>query len=149
MSVFVVNNIKLYFISVCFLTSCKISFEFFLLPWLQSYLITCINVSYMNLNEKLKKLYNFFNLFFYDKLHFMNCRAQYADITYVINIIISVVKCNVIERHRTSFLATFENAAIKRNTFLDNISYNTDHIVLSNIQLYVIPHFRGQGIRWR
>ena len=84
-----VNNIKLYFVSVCFLTSCKISFAFFLLPWLQQYFITCINVSYMNFNEK----------FFYDKLHFMNCRAKDADITYVINIIISLVKCNVIERH--------------------------------------------------
>ena len=73
MLVFVVNNIKLYFISVCFLTSCKISFELFLLPWLQPYFISCINVSYMNFIKNLKK-FVFFNLFFHDKLHFMNCR---------------------------------------------------------------------------
>ena len=45
------------------------------------------------------KNFVFFNLLFYDKLHFMHCRAYYADVTYVINIIISLVKCNVIERH--------------------------------------------------
>ena len=42
MLVFVVNNIKLSFISFCFLTSCKISFEFLLLPWLQPYFLTRI-----------------------------------------------------------------------------------------------------------
>ena len=64
MLAFVVNNIQLYFISVCFPTSCKISFEFFLLPWLQPYFITCINVSYMHFSEKKFKLYVFFTLFF-------------------------------------------------------------------------------------
>ena len=75
MLVFVVDNIKLYFINVCFHTSCKISFELFMLPWLQLYFITRINVSYMHFNEKIKKLYVSFTLFFYDKLHFMTCRA--------------------------------------------------------------------------
>ena len=75
MLVFVVNNIQVYFINVCFLTSCKILFELFLLPWLQPYFITRINVSYMNFNKKIKKLYVSFKKKFYDKLHFMNCSA--------------------------------------------------------------------------
>ena len=54
MSVFVVNNMKLYFICVYFLTSCKISFELFMLPSLQPYFLSFINVSYMNFDEKLK-----------------------------------------------------------------------------------------------
>ena len=70
----------------------------------------------------------------------------HSNFSEVIKIIsgLKLLKHNVINI-KMSFLDTFENAAITRSTFFNNISHNTHRIVMRSI--YVIPCFRGQGLR--